>query len=170
MSPAILELHLDYSAWASRELVNAAAQLSGEELVRDFSTADRSVLGTLAHVFAADRVWLVRVTGAAMPAQFITERDHSLAVLQTEWPALHQRWKEWARGLTEESAVQVLSYKDMSGNPWRQPLWKIVLHVVNHGTHHRGQVAGFLRAMGHTPPKLDLIYYYRETEKGAAGA
>jgi len=36
-----------------------------------------------------------------------------------------------------------------------------VLHVVNHGTHHRGQAAGFLRAMGYVPPPLDLIAYYR---------
>jgi uncharacterized damage-inducible protein DinB len=35
------------------------------------------------------------------------------------------------------------------------------LHLVNHGTHHRGQISGFLRAMDHTPPPLDLIAYYR---------
>jgi uncharacterized damage-inducible protein DinB len=33
---------------------------------------------------------------------------------------------------------------------------------VNHGTHHRGQVAGFLRAMGKAPPPLDLMAFYRE--------
>jgi uncharacterized damage-inducible protein DinB len=33
--------------------------------------------------------------------------------------------------------------------------------MVNHGTHHRGQVSGFLRAMGLAPP-LDLVFYYRE--------
>jgi uncharacterized damage-inducible protein DinB len=38
-----------------------------------------------------------------------------------------------------------------------------LLHVVNHGTHHRGQVAGFLRSMGRKPPVLDLIAYYRQT-------
>jgi len=43
----------------------------------------------------------------------------------------------------------------------RTPLWQILLHVVNHATHHRGQVSGFLRAMGHTPPPLDLIAFYR---------
>ena len=47
---------LAYSAWASRRLVDAAAQLPPEQLTRDFGTADKSVLGTLVHVFAADRV------------------------------------------------------------------------------------------------------------------
>jgi hypothetical protein len=27
-------------------------------------------------------------------------------------------------------------------------------------------VSGFLRAMGHAPPKLDLVFYYREMEAG----
>jgi uncharacterized damage-inducible protein DinB len=54
-----------------------------------------------------------------------------------------------------------VSYRDLKGNPWRTPLWQIVLHVVNHATHHRGQAAGFLRALGHAPPPLDLIAYYR---------
>jgi len=73
----------------------------------------------------------------------------------------HDRWREWAATLTEERAGSVLDYKDLKGNAWRQPVWQLILHVVNHATHHRGQVSGFLRAMGHTPPPVDLIAYYR---------
>jgi len=43
----------------------------------------------------------------------------------------------------------------------QQPLWQVVLHAVNHGTHHRGQVSGFLRTLGHTPPVTDLSHFYR---------
>jgi len=42
----------------------------------------------------------------------------------------------------------------MNGDPHMNPVWEIVLHVVNHGSHHRGQVSGFLRALGHAPPQL----------------
>jgi uncharacterized damage-inducible protein DinB len=55
----------------------------------------------------------------------------------------------------------------MRGNRWQQPPWQIVLHVVNHGTHHRGQVSGFLRAMGQTPPPVDLSMFYRTRAAGA---
>ena len=157
-----LRSHIDYSSWASTLLLDAAAQLSPEELTRDFETADRSVLGTLAHVYAADRLWLARLTGSPHPG-FVTEQDRSLAALQAGWPALIGRWKEWADGLTDESVLADLSYSDLKGNAWQQPVWKLVLHVVNHGTHHRGQVAGFLRSLGHVPPSVDLIRYYRET-------
>jgi uncharacterized damage-inducible protein DinB len=51
--------------------------------------------------------------------------------------------------------------KDLRGNTWTQPFWQLVLHVVNHATHHRGQVSGFLRAMGRVPPPLDLVAFYR---------
>ena len=65
VSADVLRNHLAYTAWASRRLVESAAQLPPEQLTRDFGTADRSILGTLAHVFAADRIWLARITGAA---------------------------------------------------------------------------------------------------------
>jgi len=61
----------------------------------------------------------------------------------------------------DAAIAEPISYRDMKGHPWVSPVWQIVLHVVNHGTHHRGQVAGFLRSMGKTPPVLDLIAYYR---------
>src|SRR5579859_2135819 len=163
-----LHTHLDYTAWASDRIVRAAALLTPEELTRDFHTADHSVLGTLVHVYAADRVWLGRIQGNP-PARFIDpEQDMHLTVLQNDWPGLYQRWKEWALSQTQDSLCTKLAYKDLKGNPYQTPLWQITLHVVNHGTHHRGQVSGFLRAMGHTPPPLDLIAYYRE-KAAAAG-
>jgi uncharacterized damage-inducible protein DinB len=160
VSAEVLRSHIGYTAWASRCLVESAGRLSPEELTRDFGTADKSVLGTLVHVFGADRLWLARLRGEIVRT-FLTDTDYHLPVLQNDWPALHRQWIEWASGLTNEAAAAKISYSDMSGNPWEQPLWQLVLHVVNHGTHHRGQVSGFLRAMGHAPEKLDLVNYYR---------
>ncbi len=162
VSADTLRDHLAYSAWATSRLLDAVATLSPEELSRDFGTSDRSVVGTLAHTFGADRVWLLRITG--QPQRGLSDADREWANIRREWPAVHDGWREWARGLSDESVLEVLDYTDLKGNPWRQSLWQIVLHVVNHGTHHRGQVSGFLRSMGHTPPPLDLIAYYRQNQ------
>ena len=156
-----LRTHLHYSAWASAQLVEAASKLTEEELTRDFATADRSVLGTLVHVYAADRVWLRRITGEP-PAQFLDpEKDMRLDVLQNVWPTIYDGWQTCGSQWTDASVTTPISYKDLKGNAYQTPLWQIVMHVVNHGTHHRGQAAGFLRSMGYAPPRLDLIAYYR---------
>lgn len=160
VSADTLRLHLSYSAWASQQLLDAAAAIPHEDLNRDFKTSDGTVANTLAHIFAADRVWLARVQSIPQ-AVFITPEDRDFKTLQKAWPAMCERWKTWAAPMTDERALANISYRDMSGNPWVQPLWQIILHVVNHGTHHRGAVSGFLRAMGHKPPALDLIAYYR---------
>jgi uncharacterized damage-inducible protein DinB len=163
VSAEVVRSHIGYHAWASSLLVEAAGEfLTHEELTRDFGTADKSVLGTLVHVFEADRLWLARLKGEPATT-YLTDADYRFTVLQNDWPALYQRWKEWAGGLTDEAAQTDVSYSDMRGNPWRQPPGQLVLHVVNHGTHRRGQGSGFLRAMGHVPPKLDLVYYYRSS-------
>ena len=151
---------LDYTAWASMRLVEAAASLPDEQLTRDFGTADKSVLGTLVHTFAGDRVWVTRVEGET-PAYFIRDEDRQISALQKEWPEVHERWRRWIARQTDAGAAEPIAYTDMRRNAYRQPPWQIVLHVVNHGTHHRGQAVGFLRSMGIAPPPVDMTVYYR---------
>ncbi len=151
---------LDYTAWASTRLVAAAAMLGEEEINRDFGTADKSVLGTLVHTFGGDRVWITRVEGQT-PAYFIRDEDRSVAALQTQWPEVHERWRRWIAQQDDGTVAEPIAYSDMRGNAYQQPPWQIVLHVVNHGTHHRGQTVGFLRSMGIAPPPVDMTVYYR---------
>jgi len=161
VSADTLRLQLDYSAWATRRLLDDAAELTAAERSRDFGTADRSVAGTLLHIFAADRIWLTRVLGMGQPSHPGADFEE-INTLREAWLSLGAEWKAWAETLSDAGALQVLSYCDLKGNPWQTPLWQIVLHVVNHATHHRGQVAGFLRTLGRKPPTLDLITYYRQ--------
>jgi len=153
----MLQQHLAYNAWATSRLMRLIEQIPPEHLAHDFQTADRSILGTMVHVFGADRIWLRRVKGEPVAA-FLTDDDRCLATLQRDWPAVHEQW-----AVCVADPSRVVHYQDLKGNPYSSTLSEIVLHVVNHATHHRGQVAGFLRTLGHTPPPLDLIRYYRES-------
>ena len=152
--------HVSYSAWASQRLVHAASELSEAELLRDFQTSDHSVLGTLVHTFAADRLWLTRLQKSPRQ-QYSSEADYRLSVLQTEWPEVYRQWDALLKGLSDEQAWAGFTYQDLRGNVWTQPIWQVVLHVVNHATHHRGQTSGFLRMMGRVPPVLDLVAFHR---------
>src|SRR4051794_16664682 len=91
---SLLDSHLQYTAWATDRLLKAIAAIPAGQLTYDFKTSDGTIINTLAHIFAADRVWLNRVNGRR-PAVFIEDRDRDLAVLRTEWPAVHEEWRYW---------------------------------------------------------------------------
>ncbi len=157
-----LKTHIDYNNWASRRMLDAAAGLTTDELTRDFGSSEKSVLGTLLHVYGADVAWIERVHGTSLTARPY-HADATLATLKSAWPPVWDRWKDYASALTQEAAEAGIAYSSFKGDAFRSPVWQIILHVVNHGTHHRGQASGFIRALGKTPPVLDLMYYYRQS-------
>lgn len=148
--------HIRYSSWASRKLLDAALQLTPEQLQRDLNVSHKGVLETLNHIHMADRAWLLRVLGAPM--------EPPSEAIGIEWPKIQRRWEEWTGSLTDADLPRAIDYKDMRGNAHRSALFQIVLHVVNHATLHRGQVMAMMRQLGVAPPPTDLIFYFREQQ------
>jgi uncharacterized damage-inducible protein DinB len=104
-------------------LLDAARQLSPEELNHAFQTAHKTVLGTLVHIFAGDRIWLERMHG--IPREnLIDPGDHDFEKLQQAWPRVHQGWKDWAAGLTDAQALADVSfYHRALGRTIQMPAW-----------------------------------------------
>ena len=165
ISPEALQQHIDYNVWASRRLLTAVSSMSPEELTHDFGTADKTILGTLAHLYVAEKNWLARMQEGVAATQNRTTADNQLETLLQKWTGTQNDWKIWISQLPPEAPNLVMEYLDLQGRRWAQPLWQIVLHVVNHATHHRGQISGFLRALGKIPPPLDYIAFVRENIK-----
>ena len=44
---------------------------------------------------------------------------------------------------------------------FRQPLWELLQHVVNHATHHRSELATMITMVKDSPPSTDMVVYYR---------
>ncbi|MFL6465800.1 MAG: DinB family protein [Bryobacteraceae bacterium] len=162
ISPEALQQHINYNVWASRRLLTAVSSMSPEELTHDFGTADKTILGTLAHLYVAEKNWLARMQEGVAATQNRTTADNQLETLLPKWTEAQNNWKIWVSQLPPEAPDQVMEYLDLQGRQWAQPLWQILLHVVNHSTHHRGQISGFIRALGKTPPSLDFILFVRE--------
>jgi uncharacterized damage-inducible protein DinB len=159
MDPQLFRNHIAYSNWATNRLLIAAAELSPEQLNHDFGTADKSVAGTLLHLFRAERVWLQRVK--RQPQTYMVHGD-GFESLKTDWLTIQSDWEDWISTVTSNELVSEFEYQDLKGRPRSNVVWEVLLHVVNHSTHHRGQISGFLRSLGHVPASLDYISWVRE--------
>ena len=157
----LLRNHIEYTIWATERLLNAGTILNPEELKHDFGTADRTIQGTMTHLLRSERNWLRRLQGNTQGSPILLPSDERWEDMSLDWRGLQEEWRAWALGLSDEDFARVHEYKDLKGVVWNQPIWQIVFHVVNHSTHHRGQVSGFLRALGKTPPPLDFILFMR---------
>jgi len=157
----VCQLHLDFMKWADETVLTAISQVPPEQITRDLGNSFKSMLGTLSHVYLAEWVWIKRVQGdpGAKIADLETPAD--LNALGQAWPALHQLWSEWSRSLSSEEWQTPLVLRNVQGTEFPLPYWQIVMHLVNHGSYHRGQVATMLRQSGIKPPGTDLVTFYR---------
>lgn len=142
---------LQYNRWASRRILDAMqlADAVPERAVELFS-----------HLLRAQDVWYGRVqeTDHADLDFWATE---SLSACAERFEASTRRWQTVLEDY--EDLDQFISYTNSKGTPFETPLRDILTHVVNHGTHHRAQIALVLREDDIAPPPTDYIFYLRET-------
>jgi uncharacterized damage-inducible protein DinB len=156
----------DYTEWANGLALGAAAELSTENLNRDFNISHSSIFGTLLHMAGAEWIWLERWHGRS-PAKteawslWTTESCPHLAALNGRWQDVIDRRAHFLAEVDEAQLAAEMPFKLLSGDPSSLPLVDQMQHVANHATLHRGQVVGMIRQLGLEPPSTDLLFYLR---------
>jgi uncharacterized damage-inducible protein DinB len=156
----------DYTEWANELALKAAAELSDEDLRRDFKISHGSILGTLLHMAGVEWIWLERWQGRSPAGKeawsfWTTDSCADLATLHRRWSDVVDRRAEFIGALDESKFTAKLPFTLLSGDSDSLPLVGQMQHVVNHATLHRGQVVGMIRQLGIAPPSTDLLFYLR---------
>lgn len=162
MTPQSLHVLSRYHAWANQRLYDACGQLSEEEFVAARPSFFGSIMATLNHALVGDILWMGRLTGDA--SHGIAALDHILhrdfATLAAERRRMDEVVLAHCASL-EGDLDRPFAYATIKGTPTTTPLGLTLLHLFNHGTHHRGQVHDMLSATTVAPPTLDLVYFLR---------
>jgi uncharacterized damage-inducible protein DinB len=156
-----------YNRWANQRVYDAAADLSPEEFTRDTGAFFKSVMGTLNHLLATDRIWMKRFTGEGdAPARLDTILHSDFVKLRKARIAEDERIVAWVTGLTEQQLDGRFTYITVTDmRTISQRLAPALAHAFNHQTHHRGQLHAILTTLGRPSVTLDLVYFQR-TEEG----
>src|SRR5271166_355889 len=178
-----------YNRWANLRMFALLEKLNEEQFTASRHSSFPSVWETVFHIFAAEWIWLKRWTGLSpvttqpvKGASFETWKTlrsggsppplklSTVAELRAFCDSLDEERQAFIAGLTEDKLRGPVSFHDMSGNAYSEPLVQLMQHVVNHGTYHRGQVTTLLREAGAETITLDMLYFFREKREKAKAA
>lgn len=151
-----------YNKWANDQMLASLQSLPPEQRERDLASSFPTILGTVAHIAAAEWVWLSRWKGAGPSAMPEWAATPVFAFVQRKFAELETERTAYLATLAESDLDRALSFTLFSGAQDAQPLVTQFQHLVNHGTYHRGQVATMLRQVGAAPASTDLIRWLRE--------
>ncbi|MFX1457083.1 MAG: DinB family protein [Promethearchaeota archaeon] len=154
----VFELLVKYNTMTNKEAVDVLEKLEPSKLTEDLGSYFGSILGLLDHQLASDIGWL-RALGENVP-----ELDFVLPLIEEykieRIPPKELHWKTLSefssvRGEVDkvlERVITTLSPDQYSASitlkgrrgEFTYITWRILLHLFNHHTHHRGGVSTLL--------------------------
>ncbi|MCO8120800.1 DinB family protein [Stieleria sp. TO1_6] len=149
-----------YNTWANGKILAMSEQVTNAKLDAPLEMGFGSLRATLFHLLTAERVWMERWTGAPW-RPFPRDPDGiTLAEISSglgEVAAQRRSLIELNRGSRWKESI---TYIDSKKNEHTSELYNQLIHVANHGVHHRAQALHFLKRYGQTVPAgLDYIFY-----------
>ena len=159
----LLHHYADYGLWAGTRFVERLMHEPDEVLDRAVGGSFPTLRATVLHIRDAENTWWGRLTGTPTTWPAVPERS-----LDTVPPVL-QRFRAVVKGMRPDALHAIVSYADLKGRTHRQPAWQMVLHCINHGTQHRGQLITQMRLLGlGEVPANDLVVYQRTLTTGTS--
>lgn len=138
-----------YNKWANTLLLDSLASQK---------VSDDKILTLMGHILSAEFVWLSRILGGPVPpfplwGTYVLPDLHSMAAESSE---------VWILELdSQDDFVREIHYTNTRGISYTSRKDQIMIHVVSHGTYHRGQIARMMREGGFEPVNTDYITYDR---------
>lgn len=148
MKKYFLKLY-QYNAWATKRVVETLAKQQ---------VNDQKILSLLGHVVAAQFLWLHRIKGLPAPDVKLWG-DYSLEQLIEMSQRASQQWLDFVQ--STDNFDREMTYRNYVNEPYTNNVENVMIHLVNHSSYHRAQIAMLLRQKGYEPINTDFITYDR---------
>ena len=160
----LLRTLYDYNSWATERILLAADKVSDAQFLAPAHFSWGGLRGTLVHTMSAEWTWRSRWQGVSPTAPLRVEDYPTVAALRARWREEETAIRAFVAKLSEPDLARTINYTQMRGGVSAEPLWQLMVHVVNHGTQHRAEAAALVTEYGHSPGDLDFIVFVRERQ------
>ncbi len=145
---ALFHQLFDYNFYCNRKII---------EQVATMKKVPPRTSELFCHILNAHHIWNKRLLGEDW--EFDVWQQHAVK----DWEDIHydnQRTTFEIITNTDDFTKRV-DYTSTEDRTFANELKDILFHIINHSTHHRGQIATDLRAHKISPEQLDYIFYKR---------
>lgn len=151
----------DYNSWANERVLESLRPISQHAFASDKGASHGSIRGIIAHIAAAEWIWLERWKGYS-PAGLLSESEFETVEIATQrLRKIDHDLQEFIIRLTQADIDGSRGYKTTEGKAYSNLLSDMLVHVVNHSSYHRGQITTLLRQSGAVPQSTDFILFIR---------
>jgi uncharacterized damage-inducible protein DinB len=145
-----------HNDWARDKLLDLARGLSDGALDQPAEMGPGSLRATLRHLWGAERVWLERWKGEPGPPG--PTEELSVDQLGEQFRETASQRDEFLDSLGQDGYGREVTYTNPGRRTCTHRLGDLMLHVCNHGMHHRAQALNMLRRAGVEVPGLDYLF------------
>ncbi len=145
---------LSYNAWSNRRFMTC---MLGSTVMNN------KIFLLFSHLLTAEAVWLSRAQGGIGPVEHLWE-VYPNDVLQRMLEENSQAWYDYIQACDKNALSGEVTYNNSKGEAYTTRLDDIITHFVNHGTHHRAQIASMLQQEKVEAPVSDYIAFIREQQ------
>lgn len=167
MTVSYFQRQAENNAWANSVLYTALGALSPEAYSAPYPSFFGSIPATLNHIYAVDLYYLDALAeGGKGRAVYDREDIHELRDLGQLQAAQDTEFMAFCKGLSEDDLTRTVPTDRPDGMTSERIDW-LILHLVQHQVHHRGQVHAMISQGGGNPPQLDDFYLDHGRAAGA---
>ena len=138
-----------YNEWANQRVLKA---------MTDQGVSDEKTLSLFSHQMSANYLWLHRIKGLD-PPPYELWKTYPVDQLKRMVDEVSGMWLAYIK--ENDNFNRMLKYKNYVGDYYENNVEHIMMHLVNHGTYHRGQIALRMRQCSYQPINTDFITWDR---------
>lgn len=139
---------LDYNFDCNKRLI--------EECSKQEEVSDRN-MKLFSHILNAHHIWSCKILGKE--TKYGVWDIHAIK----DWEDIHYENQRSSFEIVTnaDDFEKRIDYENSKGRLFTNTLNDILFHIINHSTHHRGQILMDFRENGIEPKSLDYIFYKR---------
>ena len=151
-----------FKSWSNSELFNLLATVDAQQ----HAAAIHNAIRTLNHIYVVDRIFQAHLQGE--PHHYTatnTEVTPELGALDFAVAQTDAWFEAYAAAVSAEQLQEELPFRFTDGDAGRMSREEMLVHVITHGTYHRGNVGQVLKSISIAPPRDLYTRFLHESDK-----